>query len=58
MSSGRGPEFIQSVENGLNFAKITFATFSVNLSPLSLKLAEIQAFFDLALFQSGQYTAK
>ena len=58
MSSGRRPEFIQSVENGLNLAEITFPTFSVNLSSLSLQLAEIQTIFDLALFQNGRYTTK
>ena len=41
MSSGQRPEFIHSVENAINFAKITFSTFPVNLSSLSLKLAEI-----------------
>ena len=41
MSFGRRPKFIQSVENGLNFAKIKFSIFSVNLSSLSPKLAEI-----------------
>ena len=58
MSSGRRPEFIQGVENALNFAKITFPTFSVNLSSLSSKLAEILTILDFALFQSEWYSTK
>ena len=58
MSSGRRPEFIQGVENELNFAKITFPTFSVNRSSLSLKLAEILTIFDFALFPSEWYRTK
>ena len=52
MSSGRRPEFIQSIENALNFAKITFPTIPVNLSSLSSKLAEILTILDFALLRS------